>query len=53
MTTITVAEALRDSLVQLRIMHIDSDQVSASHASGSHHIQMCTACTLQYPQVHV
>jgi hypothetical protein len=51
MTTITVAEAVRDSLVQLRIMHIDSDQVSASHAKRSHQILMCILYA-QYPPVH-
>jgi hypothetical protein len=43
MTTITVAEALRDSLVQLRIMHIDSDQVSTPRASRSHHVLVYAA----------
>jgi hypothetical protein len=52
MATITVAEALRDSLVQLRIMHIDSDQVSAPPAQRSHHTLKYIVCTLLCHSVH-
>ena len=45
---VSLPEALRDSLVQLRIIHIDSDEVrvhSANHSQYIHCMQ-CTALSL-------
>jgi hypothetical protein len=39
MRAAALAEALRNSLVQLRITHIDSDEVSVHYANRSHYVR--------------